>query len=171
MKQALMENVSLAPFLRNYMAKAKGPDVLRAMTNALERADAYFGALPDTRAEYRYAPGKWSIKEVVQHINDAERIFAYRALRFARHDSTVLPAFEEDDYALAARADRRTLSSIIEEHHLIRACSVALFRSFEEPMLELQGTAGGNSTSVEALGWIIAGHAEHHIDILEQRYS
>lgn len=161
---------ALVPYLENYIGKAKGDDVRSALEAALARTSALFGAVSETRGTYRYAPGKWSVKEVLQHINDSERIFAYRALRFARNDATPLAAFDENHYAPASQADRSSLAAILYEHNAIRQSTVALFNSFDTRMLQRIGTAGGNTMSVHALGLIIAGHAEHHCDIHEQRY-
>lgn len=161
---------TLAPFLRNYLAQARGTDIEDALRSALERVDRLLGHLSEERSLYRYAEGKWSIREMLQHMNDTERIFAYRALRIAREDGTPLPAFEEDAFAAASRADQRTLHSILKEHHLIRQGTIALYGSFDERMLMQEGSAGGNVVSVRALGLLIAGHAEHHCGILEQRY-
>lgn len=161
---------ALPPYLLNYFTKASGRTVHEALEKALLRTSNIFGTVPETRGTYRYADGKWSIKEVLQHITDSERIFAYRALRFARNDSTVLAPFEENDYAPASEADRLTLSSILDDHRATRASTITLFNSFSPAMLVRSGAAGANVVSVEQLGFIIAGHAEHHCDILQQRY-
>ncbi|MDX9751631.1 MAG: DinB family protein [Flavobacteriales bacterium] len=141
---------------------------------ALAHPDAGFGGLiglvgPD-RAEHRYAPGKWSIKEVVQHVIDAERVFAYRALRFARQDTTALPGFDEDAYAPASEAGRRSLEDLVAEAARLRLSSIDLFGGFTPEMLMRRGTASGQAISVRALGWVIAGHAAHHLAIIHQRY-
>lgn len=160
----------LAPFLAGYVSKARGEDLFTALGNATAHAERMAARIPPDRQKHRYAPGKWSIKELVQHVNDAERIFAYRALRFARHDATVLPGFEENDYVPASEADRRSMQDLWEEQHTIRRSTLHLFTSFTEGMLERTGTAGGNSISVLSLGWVIAGHAEHHWNIITERY-
>lgn len=160
----------LPSYLRAYIAKAEGPDLISALEGGAARALALFKVIPPERQEYRYAPGKWSIKEVIQHVNDSERIFAYRALRFARKDTTPLPGFEENDYAPASDADRRSLRSLCDEHEAVRRSSILLFQSFAPEMLMRRGQAAGNSVSVEALGWIIAGHAMHHWSIIRERY-
>ncbi|MBL7950476.1 MAG: DinB family protein [Flavobacteriales bacterium] len=160
----------LSAYLASYVSHARGEDLFSALANASAHAERLAELIPADKHEHRYAPGKWSIKEVVQHVNDAERIFAYRALRFARKDITPLPGFEENDYAPASKADRRTLQDLWEEHMTIRRSTVLLFSSFTPDMLEHQGTAGGNVISVRALGWVIAGHAEHHWNIITERY-
>lgn len=160
----------LSPYLAGYVSKARGEDLFTALANATAHAERLAATIPADRHEHRYAPGKWSIKEVVQHVNDAERIFAYRALRFARNDATALPGFEENDYAPASEADRRALRDLWEEHQTIRRSTIQLFNSFTTPMLERKGTAGDNLISVQSLGWVIAGHAEHHWNIINERY-
>lgn len=161
---------ALPPYLLNYFTKAKGRTVQDALEASLQRTASLYLAIPEERGTYRYQEGKWSIKEVLQHINDSERIFAYRALRFARNDSTVLAPFEENDYAPASEADRLALSSILDDHRATRGSTINLFNSFSPAMLVRSGTAGANMVSVEQLGFIIAGHAEHHCEILQQRY-
>lgn len=158
------------PYYQRYVAKAKGADLLAALAHANTRLHGVLDILPEARGEYRYADGKWSVKEVVQHMIDAERIFGYRALRFARMDATPLPGFEENDYVPAADVARRTMKQLVHEHDVVRAASVELFKSFSMEMLLRTGTANGNRMSVRALGWTIAGHAMHHLDVIEERY-
>jgi hypothetical protein len=171
MLSAIRPNIEgLSSYLAGYVSKARGEDLFTALANATTHAERLASIIPTDKHEHRYAPGKWSIKEVVQHVNDAERVFAYRALRFARKDGTPLPGFEENDYAPASEADRRTLKDLWEEHHTIRRGTVQLFSSFTAPMLARTGTAGGTMIDVQSLGWIIAGHAEHHWNIITERY-
>ncbi len=160
----------MPPHFRMYHGKAHGNDVLHALQHALDRTGTLFSAVAEDRGGHRYAAGKWSIKEVLQHLSDCERIFAYRALCFARKDLTVQPGFDEDLYAATSGADGHALASILAEHRAIRQSTLALFASFDGTMLERMGTAGSSTLSVHDLGLIIAGHAEHHCDIHEQRY-
>ncbi|HRF80601.1 MAG TPA: DinB family protein [Flavobacteriales bacterium] len=161
---------ALPPYLLNYFTKARGRTVQDALEASLQRTASLYRSIPEERGTYRYADGKWSIKEVLQHITDAERIFAYRALRFARNDSTVLAPYEENEYAPASEADRLALSILLDDHRATRGSTITLFNSFSPAMLVRRGAAGANVVSVEQLGFIIAGHAEHHCDILQQRY-
>jgi hypothetical protein len=167
---ASTRSADLPPYLQNYLRKARGKTVLEAQENALSRTIALFGAIDEERGSYRYAPGKWSIKDVLQHLNDCERIFTYRALRFARNDATALPPFEENDYTSASEADRLPLALLLAEHKAIRASTLALFASFTPVMMARAGMASGNRVRVDQLGFIAAGHAEHHCDIHEERY-
>ena len=126
--------------------------------------------LSELQSLARYAPGKWSIKEVVGHVTDAERVFSYRALRFARGDRTPLPGFDEQAYAPAGRFDARPLADLARELALVRAATIALFRGFDAEMLERRGVANGQEISVRALAYVIAGHERHHVAILRERY-
>lgn len=157
------------PFYGRYIEGAAATTLAEALQEA---GDAMHAAITDlsARGDHRYAPGKWSVKEVLQHVVDTERIFAYRALCFARNDATPLPGFDENEYAPASQADRRTLPAILQEHDAVRAATVALFEGFDATMAARSGTANGDRISVAALGWTIAGHALHHARILRERY-
>lgn len=117
-----------------------------------------------------YAPGKWTIKDMIQHITDTERIFAYRALRFARKDSTKLPGFEENDFAAAANASVRSLEDLVEELKLVRRTTIILFASFTDEMLQFAGATYSTSANALAVGFTIIGHQQHHLNVLEERY-
>jgi hypothetical protein len=117
-----------------------------------------------------YAPGKWTIKSIIQHIIDAERIMSYRALCFARRDSTNLPGFDEDHFAMHTNADSRPLNNLLEEFTIVRKSSIALFKSFDDNMLQQTGTANNRSISVLALGFVISGHQLHHLNVISERY-
>lgn len=117
-----------------------------------------------------YAPGKWTIKDMLQHIIDTERIFTYRALRFARHDSTILPGFEEDDFANAAQANARPLEDLLAELTTMRQSSLQLFASFTDEMLQRTGKAFKSDISVLAIGFTLIGHQIHHLNVLAERY-
>lgn len=144
--------------------------MMGALRNSGEITAALVLALPEEKGAYRYAPEKWSIKEVVCHMMDAERIFAYRALRFARNDATPLHGFEENDYAPEANARARTLAQLADEMIRLRATTIDLFASFTPEMLERKGSANGSTISVVNLGYVIAGHETHHRTVLTERY-
>ncbi|MFS8615669.1 MAG: DinB family protein [Solitalea sp.] len=120
--------------------------------------------------DLRYAPGKWTLKSVIQHMIDAERIFQYRALRFARGDRTPLHGFEQDDYAAAAETRHRGMADLMEEWRTVSQSSLALFRSLPKEALQQTGVASGNTLSVLALGFLIVGHQIHHLRIIRERY-
>ncbi len=119
---------------------------------------------------YRYAEGKWTVKEVLVHIIDDERIYAYRALRFARNDKTELPGFDQDPYAYYSNANDRTAESIVEEYEAVRLSTIALFNNFTDDVMLRSGVANNNQVTVRALGYHIAGHELHHLNIIKTRY-
>ena len=127
-------------------------------------------SLPEEKLHYRYEIGKWTIKELLVHIIDDERIYAYRALRFARNDKTELPGFEQEDYAANSDANNRSIQSIIREYETVRNATISLFENFTDDMLMRTGVANGNKVTVRALGYHIAGHEMHHMNILRERY-
>ena len=127
-------------------------------------------ALPEPRGEHRYAPGKWSIKEVIGHVVDGERVFGYRALRFARGDETPLPGFEQDDYVRNGGFGARTLRHLVDELETVRHGTLLLFEGLDESAMIRRGTASGMPVTVRALAHIIAGHELHHRSVLRERY-
>ena len=129
-----------------------------------------FSGSADAKKDFRYAEGKWSVREVLCHLIDAERIFCYRALRFARNDKTPLSVFDENEYAKQLNATGRNLTQIGDEMQHLRTTAVDLFESFTEDMLKRKGTVNNNELSVVALGFIIAGHETHHCKVLQERY-
>jgi DinB superfamily len=126
--------------------------------------------LPESRGEHRYAPDKWSIKEMVGHITDGERVFSYRALRIGRGDETPLPGFEQDDYVRTGGFGSRTLRHLVDELETVRRGTVLLFEGFDETAMTRRGTASGMPVSVRAIAHIIAGHERHHLAVLRERY-
>ena len=126
--------------------------------------------IPMDKFDYRYAEGKWTIKDIIQHLIDTERIFSYRALRFARNDKTDLPGYDENNYAAAAGADTRHLQTLLTELSIVRQGTINLFKSFSADALLNTGTASGYNVSVRALGYLIIGHQNHHIKIYKERY-
>ena len=154
-----------------YMKLTKKDGTLIAqLRENLEKTKTFMASLSEATLNLRYAPGKWSVKEVLVHIIDDERIYACRALAFARNDNTILPGFEQDDYVLYSDAHARTTENIIEEYEAVRMATIALFKGFSEAALLRIGTANGNRASVRALGYHIAGHELHHIKIIKERY-
>jgi len=117
-----------------------------------------------------YAPGKWTVRDVLQHIIDCERVFAYRALRFARNDNAILHPFNENEYAVKANAIQRNMDDLLEEFYSVRASTVAMYKSFNNEMLLREGQVGNNTISVLAIGFAIAGHMNHHMAILKEKY-
>ncbi len=159
-----------APYYAPYVARVPDGDVLALLDAQPGEVRALLGGLSDERAGFRYAPDKWSVREVVGHVADAERIFAYRALRIARGDGTPLPGFEQNPYVAASGADARPLAELVAEFAAVRAASAALFHSLTPDAFTRMGTASGYAVSVRALLHIVIGHAEHHLAVLRERY-
>lgn len=161
---------AVPPFYRKYVEHVKDLDVIEAMRLSSKLTLDLVRAIPEEKGEFRYQPEKWSIKELLCHMMDAERIFAYRALTFARNDKTPLPGFEENDYAPEANAQGRTVQQIADEMERLRLTNIDLFSSFTSAMLKRTGTANKTEVSVLSLGYILAGHESHHRTVLQERY-
>lgn len=159
-----------APYYANYISLVPEGDVTAILNRQLEDTLTQLRAISETQAGTRYAPGKWSIKEVVGHVTDTERIFAYRALRFARGDQTPLSGFEQDDYVRNANFDALHLSDLASEFEHVRRATLYMFRAFDAAVWTRRGVANGAEVSVRALGYIIAGHETHHMQIISTRY-
>jgi uncharacterized damage-inducible protein DinB len=160
-----------APFYARYVGAVPDGDLPSILRAQLNQVLAFTRGLSEERGGHRYAPGKWSIREVLGHMVDVERIFAYRALRIARGDATPLAGFEENAYVQAGRFDARTLADLAEEYEAVRVATLHLFRPLDDEALARSGTANGAEVTVRALAWIIAGHERHHLGMLRGVYS
>lgn len=154
----------------NYIALVPGGDFLAILQEQQRTLISLLSPLTEKQAEFRYAPDKWSIKEVVGHINDTERIFAYRLLRIGRGDQTPLAGFEQDGYVQAGNFSTRKISDLLNEFSTIRDSTIFLVRHFDDAAWLRRGMASGKEVSVLALAFVIAGHDLHHRRLLEQRY-
>jgi hypothetical protein len=163
-------NDEYTPFYGNYVAKVTAENPLEALKQGQDEALKFFQEIPETKANHRYQPGKWTVKEVLQHVIDTERIMAYRALRFARKDATELSGFDDDAYVDALDLEGRHLDELFEEFHIQRKATINLFQGFPSEALLRKGTANGQAVSVRAIAYIIAGHQKHHFQILKERY-
>lgn len=159
-----------ASYYGKYVSLIDDDDIVAVMEEQLDATVACLRGLSEEQGNSRYEPGKWSIKELVGHINDAERIFAYRALCIARGDQTPLSGFEQDDYIASANFDARSLADLTTEFELIRRSNLAMMKQFSDEAWLRRGTASENPISVRALVYIIAGHEAHHLNILRSRY-
>lgn len=160
-----------APYYARYIDRVPGGDITRTLEESARETDALLRSEPARAlAEYRYADGKWSVKEVVGHVTDAERVFAYRMLRIARGDTTPLPGFDENAYVPAGNFGARTLDDLLEDFLAVRHATLRLVRGLPADAWTRRGTASDKTISVRALAFIIAGHELHHRAILEQRY-
>lgn len=160
-----------APYYGKYVALAPEDDIVAAMPAQLDDALALLRPVPDARGDEIHPPYTWSVKQVVCHIADTERIFAYRALRFSRGDATPLPGFDEAAYAKAVPLDRATLSGLVAEFEAVRRSNLWLFKNLPAEAWARSGDANNVPVSVRALAYIIVGHARHHTAILRQRLS
>ncbi len=160
-----------APYASMYIGLLPGDGlILKHLKDNLVTNTDFILSLPEEKLTYRYAEGKWTIKEILVHVADDERIYAYRALRFARNDKTELPGFEQDDYALHSGANERRIEDILEEFATVRNATISLFNSFDDEACQRTGVANGSTVSVRALAYHIAGHELRHINIIKERY-
>jgi len=157
-------------YYHGYIQSVEGEDIFSVLRQQPSELKELLKGLSEKQCETGYAPGKWSIKELLCHIIDSERVFAYRALRFARKDRTALPGFEQDDYVKFSGANGRSIASLISEFEYLRLSNIELFSSFNNITIHLTGEANHNEISIRALVWIIAGHAAHHMRILKEKY-
>jgi DinB superfamily len=159
-----------APYYGKYIRLVGGNDVVAALEDQPRETLALLSTLSEAQGDFRYAPDKWSIKEMLGHVIDAERVFSYRALRFARNDRTPLASFEQDDYVRAGGSAERRLADLIEEFVCVRRATVWLFRALSPEAWMRRGVASDNPVSVRALAYIVAGHELHHRTVLKEKY-
>ena len=160
------------PAFAGYVARVPaGADLIDLLTRQLDATAARLGSVPESRGAYRYAPRKWSVKEVVLHMTDTERIMAYRALRIARGDATPLAGFDENAYAPLSGADAQPLAALVGALADVRRATISLLRLLPAEAWNRRGVASGLPVSVRALGWIIVGHERHHLEVLGARYG
>ena len=157
-------------YYHKYINLAISDDLKTALEKHQIELISFLKDIPKKKWNYRYAEGKWSIKEVVQHIIDAERVFTYRALRFARKDQTPLPSFDENIFAANSKADDRSKKDLLKELKAVQASSAQMFESFDEEQLNQSGIASEKSTYVKGITYIVFGHSLHHKNILKERY-
>jgi hypothetical protein len=160
----------IAPFFHNYINQAPQGDVLSAIRELGKECISLMQSIPTEKHDYAYAPGKWTLKEVFQHIIDTERVMAYRALCFARKEAQNLPGFDENDYAGHSKAANRKWNDMLEEFTTVRKSSEQFFAVLDKEQLESGGTANNKPMYVLALGYIIAGHCQHHVNIIREKY-
>jgi hypothetical protein len=153
-----------------YMVMVESGDIVKVMENQLQTTGNFFNSITEEQGDIAYAEGKWTVKEVIGHVNDTERIMAYRALAIARGEKKSLPGFEQDEYVANSNFTKRILTDLIEEYRTLRASNIILFNSFTENELSKKGYANESEISVLSLAFIIAGHELHHIKILKERY-
>jgi hypothetical protein len=160
-----------APYYQGYVAHVSEDEILPVLRSQLDALDVLLGKVAPERETYRYAEGKWSIREIVGHLIDAERVFGYRAFCIARGEQNDLPGFEQNDYILTAPYDRIDLEDLLSEFRLVRMSNLAMFRNLDDEAWARIGTANNNQVSVRALAFIMAGHVRHHMGVLRERYE
>ena len=159
-----------APYYRGYVAQVSEDDILPVLRSQIDALELLLDRVTAERETYRYADGKWSIREVAGHVIDAERVFGYRAFSIARGERQNLPGFDEKEYMLSAPYDRITLEDLLSEFRLVRLANIAMLRNLDEAAWARAGTANDNQVSVRALAFIMAGHVRHHMGVLRERY-
>lgn len=157
-------------YYKSYIDKASNLDLLAGLKQSGEETLSFFESIPESKHEYTYDNGKWTIKELLLHLMDAERVFIYRALRFARNDDTALPGFDENYYANQSQANNYSMMQLLKSYEVLRAYTVNLFESFTNDMLMRIGEASRATMSVRAIGFATIGHEKHHIQVIKERY-
>jgi hypothetical protein len=160
-----------APAFQGYVSHVNEDDIMPAMRSQIEALDVLLDRVPRERETYRYDEGKWSIRELVGHLIDGERVFGYRALCIARGETQNLPGFDQDAYMPNAPYEHVELEDLLSEFRLVRLSNIAMLRSLEEAAWMRTGTANGNPISVRALAYIMVGHVRHHMGVLRERYQ
>lgn len=165
-----LQSSEYATFYAPYLQTLNNVVLLDELEISFHRLRNFVQDIPMDKYDHQYAEGKWTIKDILQHLIDTERVFAYRALRFARKDNTPLPGFEENYYAKVAEGCKRSIRDLLTELAIVREATLCLFRTFSDETLVLKGIASGREMSVRALGFIIIGHQNHHQRIFQERY-
>ena len=160
-----------APYYQNYVSQAPEEDILPAMRSQVDALDVLLEGVAPDRETYRYAEGKWSIRELVGHLIDGERMFGYRVLCIARGETQNLPGFDQDQYMLTAPFDRIDLEDLLSEFRLVRLSNIAMLRTLDEAAWMRMGMANDSAVSVRALVYIMVGHVRHHMNVLRERYG
>mgnify|MGYP001048892117 CR=1 FL=1 len=157
-------------YYRQYIDNSADFNIVEGLKKNMDLMVEFYSKIPEENHDFSYEVGKWSVKDILLHIIDTERVFAYRALRIARQDKTPLAGFEQDDYVVTAEAKKRSLENILEEYKIVRQASIALYNSFDSNALEQIGEASGSPISVRAIGYILTDHENHHNNVIKQRY-
>lgn len=158
------------PYQKMYIDLVDDKPLNDLLITSLNEFVSFLGEIPSGKFNYAYEVGKWTINEVLLHMIDTERIFQYRALRFSREDKTDLPGFSENDFVPYSNANSRTLESLLVEYNAVRMSTIALYQTFSDAALQIVGNASGSTMSVRALGYLVVGHQQHHVNVIKERY-
>lgn len=159
-----------AEYYQKYIDLIDGEDIIHILVKLNNEVSDVFNSFPQSKGDYSYAEGKWTVKEVIGHMMDTDRIFAYRALSIARGERQPLPSFDQDEYVRKGKFNLRNLADLTYEYRLIRESNILMFKGFDQSVYSNRGVAAGNEVTVLALMWMIAGHQKHHLKILKERY-
>lgn len=163
-------SIEYPKYFHTYISLTKGADLIQELEATRTEFENTISLISEDKGNYHYTEGKWSIKKLLLHIIDTERIMCYRALSFARGEKAELPGFDENAYAENCEASKRSLTDILEEYKSVRASTISLFKNFSSQTLDNIGRANNNSITVKSIGYIILGHQIHHINVLKERY-
>lgn len=158
------------PYFSRYIDLVSEDDLIGALENDLGAFLGFLRTVPENKADYAYAPGKWTVKQVINHVIDTERIFAYRALCFARGEQQTLPGFEENDYAAQANLTHTDLHLLAQEFDVVRRSTILMFKQLQEPELLRMGQMASGKANPLSLGFTICGHGKHHVNVMKERY-
>ena len=158
------------PYYGTYISKAEHVDIVEGLQQSKKEFVDFVNSIPADKWNFAYAEGKWTIAEILQHLIDTERIFAYRALRFGRNDKTPIMGFEQDAYVPNSNANNYSKDELLEDFEAVRDASITLFKRFTDEMLLRIGEASGSTMSTRAVGYILPGHQKHHLQIINERY-
>jgi uncharacterized damage-inducible protein DinB len=164
------KDITVPDFYKTYLNALQENDLQEALANNTRRFRKLLKQIPHKKINYAYAEGKWTIKELLQHMIDSERVFIYRALTFARHDAAPLPGFDENNWAIAAKAPKRKWNDLVEEFKSLRSANELFLLSLDDDQLQQTGSANNNNISVAGLAFVCAGHVAHHMRIIRERY-
>ena len=170
MESEKSKNGIYPPYFYNYIKLVENEDLKTVLKSQIDESQKFFNSIPEEKYDYKYAEGKWSIKEALQHIIDTERVFTYRSLAFSRKDINILPSFDDKSYAANANGANRKWSELVDEFMTVRKSTESLFNSFSAEQMDGVGKASDYQMSAKAMGYTIAGHLAHHINIIKERY-
>lgn len=159
-----------AEYYQKYIDLIEGDDIIHILVSLNNEASDVFNSFPQSKGNFSYAEGKWTVKEVTGHMMDTDRIFAYRALAIARGEKQSLPSFDQNEYVKNGKFSNRELSDLTYEYRLVRESNLLMFKGFDQSVYSNRGIAAGNEVTVLALMWMIAGHQKHHLNMLRQKY-